>query len=208
LTPRHENGRIFRVLLEHAERLGKTRVRAELHSHIRQVFKDKEITVETVDGDEVVARPSIVLHAIANERLRAGIAEGTLQEVKLIDTHVPEGGFDAPDPVVIKRREMSLKVEVPLGQQVDDVLNVIRPWARGQGFDEMYVRWMPAAHDDDAIAGGVARTPQAAKINLEQDDIGETLYAQKEFVSLEHALSDLSTEISDELINAMLLMLG
>jgi hypothetical protein len=207
LTPRHENGRIFRVLLEHAERLGKTRVRAEIHNHIKQMFKDKEITVETADGDDVIARPSVQLHAIANERLRAGIAEGTLQEVKLIDTHIPEGGFDAPEPVVIKRREMALKVEVPIGQRVDDVLNLIRPWARGQGFDEMYVRWMPALPDDEAVAVGVGRTPQAAKINLEQDDIGETLYARKEFVSLENALSDLSTEISDELIGAMLPML-
>lgn len=102
LNPRIEGGRIFRVLLEHAERLGKTRVRGEIQSHIKQVFKDKEITVETVDGEDVVARPNVELYAIANERLRAGISEGTLQEVKLIDTHVPEGGFDAPEPVVIK----------------------------------------------------------------------------------------------------------
>lgn len=208
LTPRHENGRIFRVLLEHAERLGKTRVRVEIQNHVKQVFKDKEITVETVDGDDVVARPSVQLHAIANERLRAGMADGTLQEVRLIDTHVPEGGFDAPDPVEIKRREMALKVQVPMGQRVDDVLNAIRPWARAQGFHEMYVRWMPA-NDHEALAPGASqRKPQAAKINLAQDDIGETLYARKEFVVLEEALSDLSTEISDELIDAMLRMLG
>jgi len=208
LTPRHENGYIFRVLLEHAERLGKTRVRSEIQSHVKQVFMDKEITVETADGDDVVARPNIQLHAIANERLRAGLMEGTLKEVRLIDTHVPEGGFDAPEPVEIKRREMALKVQVPVGQRVDDVLNAIRPWARGQGFNEMYVRWMPAADDRVAEPAGATRTPQAAKINLEQDDIGETLYARKELAILEEPLGDLSTEISDELISAMLPMLG
>lgn len=208
LVPKHENGRIFRVLLEHAERLGKTRIRAEIQNHVKQVFKDKEITVETADGDDVVARPSVQLHAIANERLRAGMADGTLQEVRLIDTHVPEGGFDAPEPVEIKRREMALKVQVPIGQRVDDVLNAIRPWAREQGFHEMYVRWMPANGHEALAPGAPQRKPQAAKINLAQDDIGETLYAQKEFVVLEEALSDLSTDISDELIGAMLRMLG
>ncbi len=207
LTPRHENGRIFRVLLEHAERLGKIRVRTELHKNFKRVFEDKEITVEDANGEEVKARPKIDLDAVASDRLRQGIAQGTLKEVKLIDTSALAADFDAPDPVKIRRREMTLKVDVPLGQQVAQVLEAIKPWARGQGFNEMYVQWVPAApagQDDDL---GLANEPQKAKINLAQDDIGETLYARKEFVELADPLGDLSTEISEELIGGMLRML-
>lgn len=203
LTPRHEQGRIFRVLLENADRLGKTRVRTELQAHFKQVFKDKEITVENADGDEVKARPKIDLDAIASDRLRQGMADAELKEVKLIDTRAIEQDFDAPEPVEIRRREMSLKVHVPLGQHVSNVLEQIKPWARDQGFDEMYVRWVPAPVEQ-GVAAPISSEPQRAKINLAQDDIGETLYARKEFIELERPLGDLSTDFSDELLRGMI----
>jgi hypothetical protein len=187
--------------------LGKIRIRTELQNNFRKVFEDKEITVEDVNGEEVKARPKIDLDAIASDRLRQGIAEGTLKEVKLIDTSAIAADFDAPDPVKIRRREMALKVEVPFGQQVAEVLEAIKPWAREQGFNEMYVQWVPAAALDDEDERGVANEPQKAKINLAQDDIGETLYARKEFVELANPHGDLSTEISEEMIGGMLRML-
>lgn len=61
LTPRHANGRIFRVLLENADRLGKTRVKAHLQAQFRAIFPDKEIMIETVDGEDAPARPKIDL---------------------------------------------------------------------------------------------------------------------------------------------------
>lgn len=88
--------------------------------------------VENADGDEVKARPKIDLDAIASDRLRQGMADAELKEVKLIDTRAIEQDFDAPEPVEIRRREMSLKVHVPLGQHVSNVLEQIKPWARDQ----------------------------------------------------------------------------
>ncbi len=208
LAPRHPQGRIFRVLLENADHLGKTRVRTELQAQFRQVFQDKEITVENADGDEVRARPKIDLDAIVSDRLRQGIADATLKEVTLIDTRVVDQGFDAPDPVKIRRREMSLKVDVPVGQRVQNVLDQIKPWAREQGFEEMYVRWIPAPAEPREGAAMAASEPQRAKINLAQDDIGETLYAKKEFIELELPLGDLCTDFSDELVRGMIRLLG
>lgn len=206
LQPRVFGGSIFRVLLENAERLGKTRVRSELQREFKQVFADKEITVENVDGDDVSATPKIDMSAVAGDRLRQGVANGTLKEVRLIDARAIDRDFDAPEPVQVRRREMTLKVEVPLGQRVEDVLEAIKPWARANDFQEMYVRWVPAI-EGDADAVRPPREAERAKINLAQDDIGETLYARKEFIALETPLGDLCDELSDDLVGAMVEML-
>lgn len=207
LSPRHPQGHIFRVLLEGADRLGKTRVRSHLQAQFKAIFKDKEITVETVDGVEAAASPKIDLDAVASDRLRAGISAGTLKEVRLIDAGVRDRGYDAPPPVEVRRREMSLKVNVTPGQRIEDVLNAIKPWARENDFEEMYVRWVP---DQPAERGDAADEsdwapphPERAKINLAQEDIGETLYARKEFVSLRLPMSDLADDLNDEMVGAM-----
>lgn len=203
LTPRHQNGHIFRVLLEAADRLGKTRVRSHLQAQFKAIFNEKEIEVETVDGDFVPAKPKLDLDVVASDRLRAGIREGTLKEVRLIDTKARERGFDPPGPVEVRRREMALKVVVPVGQKLEGVLNAIGSWARENEFDEMYVRWVREREDGDEDDGRAPAQPERAKINLAQEDIGETLYAKKEFVSLEVALGDLCDELCDEMVSAM-----
>lgn len=208
LTARHANGRIYRVLLESADRLGKTRVKAHLQAQFRAIFADKEITVETVDGVEAPARPKIDLDVVASERLRAGVVRSVLQEVKLIDARADQRGFDPPEAVEVRRREMALKVSVPPGARVTDVLNRIKPWAQENGFEEMYVQWVrePAEVEDGRPAAPVH--PERAKINLAQEDIGETLYARKEFVSLRAPLGDLCEELSNEMVDAMADLLG
>jgi hypothetical protein len=118
LTPREFGGSVFRVLLENAERLGKTRVKAELARQFKEMFAEKEITVENVDGDDVPAKPKLDLDTIASERLRQGMREGELKEVKLIDAKAVDREWDAPEAVKVRRREMSLKVQVPVGQTI------------------------------------------------------------------------------------------
>ncbi|WP_267397140.1 MULTISPECIES: hypothetical protein [unclassified Sphingomonas] len=202
LEPRVYGGAIFRVLLENADRLGKTRVRAELQREMREVFRDKEITVENIDGDDVAAAPKIDMSAVAGDRLRQGITQGTLKELKLIDAKAIERGFDAPEPVKVQRREMSLKVQIPPGQRLEDVLEAIKPWARANDFEEMYVRWVPAI-EEGPMGPRPPQEAERAKINLAQEDIGETLYARKEFVQLAEPLSDLCDDLSNELVDAM-----
>jgi hypothetical protein len=165
-----------------------------------QIFKDKELTVENVDGNDVKARPTIDMDAVASERLKKGMKDGKLREVTLIDSTFHEEGFDAPDAVKIKRREMSLKVDVPVGKTIHQALEAVRPWARDKGFDQMYVTW-ERAKPTDAIVESLRATPERAKIDLAQADIGETLFAQKEFVRLELPLTDLCLDLSDELVD-------
>jgi len=200
-------GNTFRVLLENAERLGKTRVQQMLHREIKQVFKDKEITVADADGEDVPAKAAVSLSTVASERLRAGVQAGTLSEVRLIDAIVDDQGFDAPAGVEVRRREMSLKVDVPVGQQIVDFLAELRPWGLRQGFDKMYVEWKtPVADEGDEMLALRTRT-ERAKIDLAQADVGETLFARKEFVTLEQRLNELSVEISDELLGKMIALL-
>jgi hypothetical protein len=143
---------------------------------------------------------------VASDTLRQSIRQGSLKEVTLIDASALDRGFDAPAPVKVRRREMSLKVDVPVGQTIENVLNQIRPWAREQGFDEMYVRWTrPRTGGDDENV--TASEPERAKINLAQEDIGETLFAKKEFISLKVPLADLCVEPSEEMLNGMLAIL-
>lgn len=207
LAPRQYGGHIFRVLLEGADRLGKTRVRSHLQAQFKAIFKDKEITVETADGEDAPAKPKLDLDAVAGDRLRAGMRDGTLKEVRLIDAAAKDRGFDAPPPIQVRRREMALKVDVPAGKTIEETLKLVKPWARENGFEEMYVRWVrerPEDADGEAIA---PLQPERAKINLAQEDIGETLYAKKEFVSLAAPLGDLCDDLSDEMVRAMAALL-
>ena len=202
LEPRFVGDRVFRVLLENADRLGKTRVRQMMAREFSQIFKDKELTVQNVNGDDVKARPTIDMDAVASERLKKGMKDGRLKEVTLIDSTLHEEGFDAPDAVKIKRREMALKVDVPIGKTIQQALEAVRPWAHDNGFDQMYVTW-ERPKPEDGVDKGLRATPERAKINLAQADIGETLFAQKEFVRLEQPLADLCLDLSDELVGLM-----
>ena len=206
LEPRFVGDQVFRVLLENADRLGKTRVKQMLARQFAQVFKDKELTVENRDGAEVRARPTVDLSAVASDRLKQGLKNGRLKEVKLIDSTLHEDGFDAPEAVEIRRREMSLKVDVPAGKTITDALETIRPWAREKGFDRMYVEW-ERAKEPGAEQTLSRSASERAKIDLAQADIGETLFAKKEFVTLECSLPDLCQDFSDELLDAMLAIL-
>lgn len=209
LTPRHgSGGRVFRVLLESVNGLGKTRVRAELARELAQVFKDKEIKVTNLNGDQVPARPTIDMTTVASERLKNSVREGaTIKEITLVDARGAERGFDQPDPVKRIRREMQLKVEVPLGQTVEQVLKRIQPWARDNNFEEMYVSWTRPRQPAGSGESAPIIAPERAKITLAQEDIGETLFARKDFVRLGHALPDYCIDFSDELLAKMVAIL-
>ncbi|WP_137710122.1 hypothetical protein [Sphingobium sp. RSMS] len=203
LTPTEYGGRRFRVLLESAERLGKSRVSQMLDYQFRAIFQSKEIVLENDKGDEVAAKPKVRLDTVTNDRLRDSVSGGVIKSLKLIDPILEQSGFDPPEGVRIRRREMFLKVDVPPGQQVQSMLKHLQPWARSQGFREIYVEWLPE-HEAAASAGKLnARNVERAKIDLAQRDIGETLFAKKAFVSVTRPLTDLSTEFSDELLDAM-----
>lgn len=58
----------------------------------------------------------------------------------MIDARAVDGGFDPPQGVEVRRREMALRVAPPAGERVTDFLNRIKPWAQANGFEEMYVQ--------------------------------------------------------------------
>jgi len=155
----------------------------------------------------VVARPSVDLFAVASDRLRNGVQAGTLKGITLIDTRNVERDFDAPQSVEVQRREMKLKVSMPAGMAITTMLQRIKPWATGQGFDVMNVEWQPQAATADGGAEARRQPPEHAKINLAQEDIGETLFAKKEFVTLAADMTDLNTDFNDELLAAMVAIL-
>ena len=66
----------------------------------------------------------------------------------------------------------------------------------------MYVEWV-RPRPEGALKESMSRqAAERAKIDLAQEDIGETLFARKQFVDLTLPLPDLCTEFSDELLNA------
>ncbi|WP_157216072.1 hypothetical protein [Flavisphingomonas formosensis] len=205
LSPMGQNDHTYAVLLESAERLGKTRVRQMLDFQFRSIFHDARFVIPDAAGNPVMAKPRITLDTVASEKLRAAArGEAELKQLRLIDVSPPKG-FDPPAGAKVRRREMFLTVDVPAAMALEDFLKSIQPWALQEGFEDMYVVW--ERPPESVPAGTLSRSQtERAKIDLAQADIGETLFARKQFVNLAIPLDDLSTSISAELTQAMLAM--
>jgi len=204
LEPATPRGRIYRALLEKVVGLGQSRVKPELQRQLRQVFRDKEIPVTDIDGNERKAIPRVELQPVASERLKAELQDGTkIGTVRLVNSRIEDGGFDPPAFAEIKRREMALKVDVPLGMKAEEALRALQLFARENRFDEMYVQWerpKPASADERVM-------PNRAKIDVMNDDIGETLFAQRHIIKLAERMNDCVPALRDDMIDAMAALL-
>jgi hypothetical protein len=203
LTPATTGGKVYQALLENAVGLGRSRVGPHLQRQVKQLFKDHEVTVEDADGAQQIARPAVRMNAVYNDKLKSTINDAELSEVKLVQTDVSEGAFDPPDIAKVQRREMRLKLDVPMHMSAKAALDTITPWAKKQGFQELHVRWRPKPESEASLGGAVANLHNRAKIDLNNADIGEALCARRHFVTLDSDMSDCVEKIRDDMVSAM-----
>jgi hypothetical protein len=203
LEPSTYGSNRYRALLETAVGLGRSRVGPHLQRQIKAIFKDHDIKVENADGDLQKAQPAVQMHTVHRDRLRSSMEDVELSEVVLIQPKPPKGAFDPPDIVRVQRHEMRLKVDMPPTMTALQALDRLRPWAKKQGFEQVYVRWKPRAGTAEAIEGPSDLSHNRAKIDLNNKDFGETLFARRHFVTLSGDMTDCVDSLRDDMVGEM-----
>lgn len=170
-----QSGR-YSALLETSIGLGRSRITPHLQRQFKAIFADSDIKVENADGDLVKAVPKIELFAVFSDKLKSGIRDAEIAEMVLIHAAVAKEAFDPPDIATVKRREMRLKINKPPHMTAQQAIQSVVPWAKSQGFEQLYVRWKKPVSDEDGLSASAGAKYNRAKIDLANQDVGETLF--------------------------------
>ena len=203
LDPDKKDGVTFRAVLEQSQGLGRSRVTPHLQRTIKSIFKDLNLKVQNADGVPVRVMPTVSLTPVRDERLGDADDSAEIASLVLIDNQIDSTSFDAPPGTKPKSRTYRLKAEKPAAQSVADFLSGLRPWAKANGFKRFDVQWRPTAKARTSAAGAAPERPARAKIDIDNDDFAETLFATKRFIKLDHPMSDCVEELRDEMVIKM-----
>lgn len=196
----------YKALLEVAVGLGQSRIKPHLQRVLKRIFDEQGYEVEDADGNRVPARPAFNMNAVHKDRLKEEIGDAEISELVLIHASVPKGEFDAPGVVKVTRREMRLKVEKSMAHKAEVVLKALKPWAKDQGYDQVYIRWR-RAEEETLGRSDSSQGYNRATIDLQNADIGETLFARRHFVTLREEMVDCSESLRDDMVAAMVELL-
>jgi hypothetical protein len=196
----------YKALVEVAAGLGQSRIKPHLQRVLRRIFEEREYKVEDADGKWVPARPQFEMEAVHKDKLREDIGAAEISELVLIQAGVPQGEFDAPGVVKVTRREMRLKVDKTMVDRAEDVLRTLKPWAKDQGYNQVYVRWRRSDAEMPKRRDSSLRYNRAT-IDLQNADIGETLFARRHFVTLNEEMVDCTESLRDDMVAAMVELL-
>lgn len=201
-----DGSRRYRALLEHSLGLGQSRIKPHIQRILRRIFDEQGYTVEDGDGRDVPAKPVFGMDAVRSDRLEESVADSEISELVLIHSSVPKGQFDSPDAVRVIRREMRVSVAKTMTHRFMDVIDAIRPWARESGYNQVYVRWRRRS-DEAALETRSKVQYNRATIDLRNADLGETLFAKRHFVTLDHDMVDCVESLRDDMIDRMIQLL-
>lgn len=204
LRPAQVNGRRHAGILEVATNVGRTRVRAGFNRTLKAAARLGELVAEDKrTGKRVPLKPTTTMELVASDKIKQQARGGQIKSIILYDRNVDNEGLDPPIGVIPKRRQMTLKVDLPRGEQIVDFLNRLKPWATAKGFDDMYVAW---EHSDEEQGDSVAESPksESARIDLRLEDVGEMAFARRRYVQLDEKLPEAQSELHDGLLRKML----
>lgn len=201
LTPK-ASGR-YRALLETSIGLGRSRITPHLQRQFKAVFAEGEIQVENADGDLVKAVPKLDMFAVFSDKLKSGMRDAEIAEVVLIQSKIARESFDPPDIATVKRREMRLKINKPPQMSAEEALKAIVPWAKKNEFEQIYVRWRKPSETEENLSAAAGAKYNRAKIDLANQDVGETLFSRRHFVTLDAEMTDCVEKIREDMIGCM-----
>lgn len=191
----------FNALLERAIGLGQSRVRPHLQRVISKLFKEHGWVVEDDNGDEKRLHPKVAMEAVRRDRFSDEDKVSEIAELVFIDAQIPESDFDAPEFAKVTKREMRVKVDQPIGMSVSETISALNPLAKENGFHQVFVSWKRRKGSETEDMPASARN--RATIELENADFGEALFAKRHFVTLDEAMSDCVTRLSQDMIDKM-----
>lgn len=203
IEPRNFNGRSHAGLIEVAGNVGRARLKSALNRTLKAVARDGELRAKNPrSGNEVLVKPSVKMDLVTNDKLAAEAKSGRIKSLKLYDRSVDTSAFDPPAGVEPRRREMVLKAAPLAGESFVDLLNRVKVWATGQGFQDMYVEWErdhESPHEEQALG-----LTDSARIDLKIEDVGELMFAKRRYVKLDAKLAEAHESLHDAMLTAML----
>lgn len=203
LKPFADGSNRFRALLEVASGLGRTRIAPHFQRVLKKIYKEQDFKVITSDGDTVKARPVTTFTAVRSDKLKDEIDQSEIKELVLHDTMAEQSEFDLTGVAKVRTREMRLKVRSDMVNNLRTVLGTVTPWAKKNNYDQITVRWK-RNYTDSALEKNDKELYGRAKIDTNNSDIGETLFAKKHFISLDEDMTDCVEKICEDMVLKML----
>ncbi|GEM_PF-2782966 len=194
MTPEKPGSHMYRMVMEDVTGFGRTLVQNFVRSQFKEICDERSFTFLRNDKKEIKTRPMVELVGHASEKLKTSIARGRLLNIELIDYAEEDLGFDEAKFIKEARRNLNLSISknLPEGEALG-IIEKVKLWAKGQGYDRMRVRW----RDQDSTK------PQNATIDTAKQDAGEAFFIRNAEVKFQTPLPDICDKISDELVNEM-----
>lgn len=198
LSPTEPHGLKHAVLIEVAVGLGKSQITPALQRHVKAIAHEHGFTVARAPGDEVIVKPRVTLDLCLDENMAEAARHGRLKSIILYG-EIEDNELDPPPGVMPTRKQLTLKVGPPAGGAIDFLNRVVKPWALGHQFTDMYVKWETA---DQPADGAVPSAGQ--RLSLAVEDVGAVALSKRHVVNLDDDLPEGQADISDELIAKMM----
>lgn len=202
LSPIRLGGITFPGLMEIANNVGQSRFRGHLAREIRTIINNEGWEVRRENKPPLKLKSKIALNLVANDKLKREANAGRIRSVVLYDTKASSKDFDPPEGMTPTRREMRLRLDGHDGESPLETLQRLKPWAKDQGFNKIYVQW--ERPQETAAEGLITDETASATIDLSLQDIGEMLFAKRVFVALEQKLGEAQSALHEELLTKML----
>lgn len=179
------------MMLEDAASLGRTPVTRLLGSVIKDISTDRdERFVSPETGNLIMLRPHVEVWPQKSRQMEEALATGRLGVVELYDTRgVPT--FDEQPDFRVKKRIIRVEVE-PDEDGFAGPLDRLRRLGQREGYGHMKLSWR-------------LRNGQEASSDMRTDleDLGTALLARRELVQVQTPMSDASSRLNDEFVEAM-----
>jgi len=179
------------MLLEDATSLGRTPVTRLLGKVISDISTDRdERFVSSQTGKQIMLRPNVEVWPQQSQQMQEALESGRLGVVELYDTgRVPT--FDEQPEFRVKKRIIRVEVE-PDAEGLAGPLRRLLRLGQEQGYGHMKLSWR--------LPNG-----QEARSDMRTDlaDLGTALLARRELVHVGTPMSDASSRLNDEFVEAM-----
>ena len=194
LTPTEKDGYIYNAILEDISGLGKTLIQRFMRTQFRNICNEKDYSFRKETNAEVKTRPLVELAGHASDELVQSLKTGSLQYIELNTYQEIDLGFDEGKYLKSCSRKINISVSKNLPQSdTMTLLEKMRTYAKGAGYDTMRVRWKVPSQTK----------PQTAKIDTDKTDASEAVFIKTSEIQLINPLEEVSSMICDELINSM-----
>lgn len=187
ITLKEAAGKRHRMIVEDIRGLGRTRIQELLASELRAISRDFGLEYTNNSGEQIHTYIIPELQGVRSEKIKESLSRSTLSGVYLVDTRTNTMLDEMPNAKVSRRE---IKIEVSDAGLIDK----ISAWGRERSFDRMRLVW-----NDPEGAG----KPERASVDITQSDVQDTFFIRQRKITVSKPLDEASTDIRDDLIEAM-----